>query len=265
MPTITKIAQQKKKKDRYSIFLDGDYAFSVEEDVLVRHALTKGKELSKKDIDEITEKDDYQRAYLMAIQFLSYRMRSADEMHAYLQKKEVNPDWIEQIMTSLTEDKYLEDQRFAEMFVRDRIHQTSKGPQVINRELSAKGVNKENREKALAQFEEDLQKEHAFHWLQKERQKTSKDSLKQREDKLRVKMLQKGYSNAIVTAVFQENPPAVDAEKEQDIFIKQADKLHQKHQKKLSGFDLKMKVKAALYQKGFSSEMIDEYIDNIES
>lgn len=257
--------QQKKKKDRYSIFLDGDYAFSVEEDVLVHHALTKGKELSKKNIDEITEKDDYHRAYLMAIQFLSYRMRSVDEMQAYLRKKEINPNWIEPIMTSLVEDKYLEDQRFAEMFVRDRMHQTSKGPQVINRELLEKGVNKEERETALEQFEDALQKEHAFHWLQKERRKTSKDSLKQREDKLRVKMLQKGYSNAIVTAVFQENPPAVNAEKEQDIFIKQADKLHQKHQKKLSGFDLKMKVKAALYQKGFSSEMIDAYVDNIES
>src|SRR5699024_12774325 len=118
------------------------------------------------------------------------------------------------------------------MIDKDRNHQTSKGPKIINRELAAKSVNKEDRESAIEQFQESQQKEHAFHWLQKERRKTSKDSLKQREDKLRVKMLQKGYPNAIVTAVFQENPPIVDAEKEQDIFIKQADKLHKKNKKK---------------------------------
>lgn len=257
--------QQKRKKDRYSIFLDGEYSFSVEEDVLVQHALTKGKTLTKADIDDITERDDYQRAYLMAIQFLSYRMRSVEEMNAYLQKKEVDAHWISQIIASLIKDQYLDDRRFAEMFVRDRIHQTSKGPQVISKELSEKGVNKEDREAALSQFANNIQEDHAAHWLEKERRKTSKDSLKNREEKLRVKMLQKGYSSNVVTAVFQENPPSVDADEEKNLFIKQADKLYQKHQRKLSGFDLKMKVKSALYQKGFPTELIDEYIDDIES
>lgn len=265
MPTITKIVQQKRKKDRYSIFLEGEYSFSVEEDVLVQHALTKGKTLTQADIDDITQKDDYQRAYLMAIQFLSYRMRSIEEMNAYLQKKEIDPHWIADIIESLLKNQYLDDQRFAEMFVRDRMHQTSKGPQVINRELAEKGVNKQAIDAALVQFSEDIQKEHAAHWLEKERRKRSKDSLKKREEKLRIKMLQRGYSGSVVTAVFQENPPSVDADEERKLFIKQADKIWQKHQKKLSGFDLKMKVKSALYQKGFPAEMIDEYIDTIES
>lgn len=46
MPVITKITAQKKLKDRYNIFTDaGDgekYAFSVDEDVLIKHQLKKG-------------------------------------------------------------------------------------------------------------------------------------------------------------------------------------------------------------------------------
>src|SRR5699024_12416671 len=143
----------------------------------------------------------------MAIQFLSYRMRSIEEMNAYLQKKEIDPHWIADIIESLLKNQYLDDQRFAEMFVRDRMHQTSKGPQVINRELAEKGVNKHAIDAALVQFSEDIQKEHAAHRLEQERRKRSKDSLKKRDATVRIKMLQRGYSGSVGSAACQENPP----------------------------------------------------------
>ncbi|MGV3466194.1 MAG: recombination regulator RecX, partial [Heyndrickxia sp.] len=46
MPIITKITVQKNLSDRYNIYLDEEYAFSVDEDVLTRFQLRKGKELS---------------------------------------------------------------------------------------------------------------------------------------------------------------------------------------------------------------------------
>lgn len=43
MPFITKISTQKKNTERFNIFLDEKYAFSVDADVLVRFDLKKGK------------------------------------------------------------------------------------------------------------------------------------------------------------------------------------------------------------------------------
>lgn len=53
MPFITKISTQKKNTERFNIFLDDKYAFSVDADVLVKFELKKGKELDDLDIIEI--------------------------------------------------------------------------------------------------------------------------------------------------------------------------------------------------------------------
>lgn len=62
MPFITKISTQKKNTERFNIFLDEKYAFSVDADVLVRFDLKKGKELDELDILEIQYGDDVQKS-----------------------------------------------------------------------------------------------------------------------------------------------------------------------------------------------------------
>lgn len=264
MPTITKIAQQKRKKDRYSIFIDEEYTFSVEEDVLVRYDLAKGKSLTKEEIEEITESDTYHRAYLMAINYLSYRMRSIEEMNTYLNKKEVDPGWKEQIIVRLIEEKHLDDTAFANAYVRDRMHQTSKGPRLIERELLSKGINKEIAEESTKQYKPAAQFDKALEWLEKERRKKSQYSFTKQQEKLRLKLIQNGFDADVITEVFEESHAEVDIEKENEIFQKQADKLLRKHQQKLSGFELKMKMKTALYQRRFQKEMIEVYVEQIE-
>ena len=60
----------------------------------------------------------------------------------------------------------------------------------------------------------------------------------------------------------------LDLEKDEDqwteIVTEQGDKLWRKHSNKLTGYDLKSKVKQGLYQKGFPGEVINEYLDKKE-
>ena len=57
MPTITKITTQKKRTDRYNIFLDEKYAFSVDEAVLLKFQLQKGKEIDSFVLSQIQFQD----------------------------------------------------------------------------------------------------------------------------------------------------------------------------------------------------------------
>lgn len=261
MPIITKIELQKKRKDRYSIFLDENYAFSVQEDLLIKFRLRKGLELSNTQIEEITFEDEYKRAYLMAINYLSYRMRTISEMESYLTKKEISRTWTEKIIVKLIENNLLDDQLFANAFVRDRMAHASKGPQQLKQELAAKGVKQAIINEALNQFDFDTQKEIAGNWLRKEQKKRSSHAHHKRMNQLRYKLYQKGFNKDVISEVFAENKSAVDTDREAAIFTKQAEKLWNKHQRKLEGYELQMKVKAALFQKGFQTEMIDDYIE----
>ncbi len=263
MPIITKIAQQKKRKDRYAIYLDEVYAFGVGEDVLIRFQLTKGTTLTEEQVEEITDRDGYQRAYLLAINYLSYRMRTIREMETYLRQKETAPNWLEEVITRLINEKLLDDTVFSHAFVTDRMHYSTKGPRIIEKELMEKGVKRSIATHATLIYEKEAQIEKATKWLEKERRKTTRHSARKREDQLRMKLLQKGFDHEVVSFVFQQNQPEIDMENERLNFTKQADKLYAKHRKKLDGYELRMKIKGSLYQKGFSAELIEEYIGNL--
>src|SRR5699024_8848112 len=116
--------------------------FAISEDVYVKFQIFKGKELSSQDIERIKQADNIQRAYLMAVNYLSYRMRTEMEIRTHLRKKELLDDIVEQVIERLYNEKLLDDTSFAITFVRDRINRTTKGPQVIRQELSEKGIAK---------------------------------------------------------------------------------------------------------------------------
>ena len=54
MTIITKVTSQK-RKGRYNIFVDNEYAFSVSEKILTQFRLLKGTELTSEKIAQIKE------------------------------------------------------------------------------------------------------------------------------------------------------------------------------------------------------------------
>lgn len=264
MQRITKIQQQKKALHRYNIFLNEEYAFSVDEDVLVQYHLHKGMELTKDDVKEIMAHEDVHRHYAQAINYLSYRMRTKAEIRTYLREKEVTPDVIEEIMERLEKERLLDDTSFAEAFVRDRMNQTSKGPRVIVNELRQKGVDGETSKTAVLQYDEEKQFDKAFKWAQKEANKKSQHAVNKRKEQLRQKLTQKGFASGVVSGVMNEIEIDVDEDEEYARLEKQANTLLRRYEKKHEGYELKMKLKAALYNRRFSGTLIDQYLDKLD-
>ena len=51
--TITQITVQKKRKNRCSIFLDDEYAFGLDQDIVLQFGLKKGDQLAEQQIEKI--------------------------------------------------------------------------------------------------------------------------------------------------------------------------------------------------------------------
>lgn len=264
MRTITKIQQQKKSLHRYNIYLNDEYAFGIDEDILVKFQLHKGMTLTESTIEEIMGHEDKHLAYLMAIRYLSYRMRSTKEIETYLRKKEVSPQTIASIMARLQKENLLDDHAFAAAFVRDRMLQTSKGPRVIINELREKGVSQEVAEVAAEQYGLEQQVEKAQKWAIKEVAKKSSHSVRKRKEQLQYKLMQKGFSQEAVQIVMEEVTIEVDEETEKLRLEKQAQRALRRYERKHEGYELKMQIKAALYNRGFSKKLIDEYVDKMK-
>ena len=162
MPIITKISTQKKTDDRYNIYLDEKFAFGVDEEVLIRFDLRKGKELTEQEITQIQYEDEIRKALNSAINYLSFRMRSKLEIHNHLKKKDWEEPVINEVLNKLTELRYVDNLEFSLAYVRTQVNGAKKGPTVIVRELKQKGISAEHIETAMKEFPKEIQIEHAI-------------------------------------------------------------------------------------------------------
>ena len=266
MAVITKITTQQKNQDRFNVFMDygkgkgEEFAFSVDSDVLIKFQLKKGMELDDFSFLEIQYQDDIRKAYNLAINYLTRRMRSEKEIVDYLDQKEVDESVINEVIHRLTAQHYLNDQEYAVAFVRTQANTTDKGPNVIKMDLKEKGIEEAVLLKALEEFPLEQQVEKAMKITVKFYQKNAKDSLKVQKQKLEQLLLRKGYSYEVINiAVIEaEVPKKVDEEMEAVRF--QGEKVHRKYSH-LDGFEYQQKIKQTLYRKGFTMELIERFLE----
>ncbi|WP_273129242.1 recombination regulator RecX [Bacillus weihaiensis] len=264
MPIITKITAQKQTTDRLNIFLDDGsgekYAFSVDQDILIKYNLQKGKELDDLEIMDIQYGDLIKKAYNKALEFLSYRMRSIKEVKDYLLKKEYEEVVCLEVIGKLQEYKYVNDLEFAEAYVRTQWQTNGKGPSVIKRELREKGVHPNFIEEALEPYNQEAQVEEAIGHANKVLKKNHKLSTVQLQQKTEQYLIRKGFPFGIVSIVLEEVNINQDESEEWSALEKHAEKAKRKYQSE-EPYVFKMKMKQFLYRKGFPLELIDKYLE----
>lgn len=268
MPIISKISIQKHNKDRYSIFTDSgrgeEYAFSVDEDVLIKYQLKKGMELDDLAVMEMLFQDDIRKAFNTAINYLAHRMRSEAEVRDYLKKKEVAEPVIKEAIHKLYDLKFLNDEEFALAYVRTQINTTDKGAGVIKLELKEKGIAPAIITNVVDEVSFDDQLEKAIKLSEKYAQKNKKDSSRILKQKIEQMLQRKGYAFPIIRAALEQTEVEKEDDGEMDALRYQGEKLHNKYVK-LPTREYRQKIKMALYRKGFPMELIDEFIAEKEN
>ena len=140
MPQITAIKVNKKRPNRRSIFIDGQFAFTVSEGIFFQHNLEEGGELPDKQIKELTTADEFDKAKQAAVNLLSYRPRSIKEVSNRLVHKGWNKDLADRVTGELVDKGYLNDEEFAAIFARDKAKNKCLGPVALKSELIKTGV-----------------------------------------------------------------------------------------------------------------------------
>ncbi|WP_100489041.1 RecX family transcriptional regulator [Sporolactobacillus pectinivorans] len=264
MPVIIQIRADEKESGFYNIDIAQDdgqtMTLNIHEDVLVHDELRKGLSLSDGQLNRLRREAEGIRAYHAGLRYLSYRMRSVHEMKEYLGKKEFSPGQIAFALQQLRDEKLLDDQAFAESFIRTRIQLSTKGPQMIYRELLQAGVDQEIAAESDTLFPEDDQLDHARKYLTKQLAsvKNKKSSVEAKQVLSRL-LMQRGYSRKISDQVIGELESFLE-ENEKSALAYQGEKAMQKF-KKFNGSEFTQKVKAYLYRKGFPADAIMSFIE----
>lgn len=128
---------------RSNIYLDGKFAFSLDNEVIVKELLKVDRELSSKEIDLLTKSDQFQRCLNAAFQFLSYRPRSESETRQRLKRRGYEEEYIDKVVDKLKHLELLDDTAFAEYWKQNRSSFRPRSQRMIKMELRRKGVENE--------------------------------------------------------------------------------------------------------------------------
>lgn len=261
MSVITKITQQKKDSERYNIFLDEKYAFSVHETVLVKFGLTKGMFLEDWTIDEMVYEDEVSKAFNRGLHFLGFRMRSEFEVKTKLLEAGHGEAVVLEAIVKLRKLGFLDDESFSEALLQTQKKTSSKGPKAIQQELQRKGIGKELQDKILDTYSEEEQVEVARKLAEKAAASNRSMPPRQLQQRIQNALLRKGYSFDIIQQALAD----IDFEREDDewetITASVGEKAWRRYSSKFSGWDLHNRVKQAMYQKGIPFEHIDDFIE----
>jgi regulatory protein len=150
---ITGIKLQKKNRNRVNIYINGEFSFGLSR--FTAAWLKEGMELSDEKISDLLEQDKFEVAYQRALNYLKYREHSREEILRYLRKNKVSEEVAEQVTTRLQENGLLDDVRFTQMWIENRIEYRPRSRRALRLELRRHGIDDEIIEQSLTTVDEN--------------------------------------------------------------------------------------------------------------
>lgn len=196
---VTDIKQQVKRADRYSIYVDDKYAFSLSESELLATGLRTGQEFSETELTELKDKAILDKAYDRALNLIMRRPRSEWELRDYLKRKYYDDPVIQEILNKLSVRGFINDKDFAKRWVENRRLLKSTSKRRLHQELRQKRVADEVIQEVLDADETD-EREVLRELVTKKRQQSKyQDNLK-----LMQYLSRQGYSYNDIKSVIDE-------------------------------------------------------------
>ena len=204
--TITRLDPQDNNADRVSVFLDGEFAFGIHEDLVVRHGLRVGTRLTLEDIREIESDEAYVDAKQTALDYLAYKPRTEQEVRRKLRKQDVSRPVVDDVIARLYELEYLDDESYAHDYAHNRFSSKKYGPVRIRRELEERGIDRHLAEAAVDELFSEKSAEGAA-WAHAEKRwprLADEDDPRRRRQKLYRYLRRRGFTADTIRPILDE-------------------------------------------------------------
>lgn len=139
---VTEVTAQKNNKHRVSVFVDNEYAFSLDETDAVMLKIKPGRELTEADMTRCIMECNYTKARDYSLNILSARPMTQKQLSDKLKEKGYDEAVVTEVKNELILLGYLNDYDYAELFLE---HCISKmwGKKKIRYEMKQKGISDE--------------------------------------------------------------------------------------------------------------------------
>jgi regulatory protein len=246
----------KLKSNKYSVLID-DVNVKLYDDVIVKYELLRTKEIDEKLFKEITDYNDKLEAYYKSLKYITKKLRTEKEIYKYLEK-DYDKKVIFETIDRLKKMGYLNEELYLKAYVSDQINMSLVGPNKIKKDLTALGYKEEDIIEYIDNIDRDV-------WISKIEKLVNKKLNGNRnlgvlklKDKIRYDLGNLGFYKYMIDDVLN----SIDVKDDLIVLEKKYNKCNRKLSKKFDGSELDYQIRIKLYQKGFNSNVIDEFIQN---
>lgn len=250
---IIKIINIEKDKRTYLVTTNED-TYRFDEDTIVKHFIVKDKEFTKKEFKKILQDLEQNALFNKTLKYLTYGERTTYEIKEYLK----DDSRADKIINRLKALGYLDDEKYALKYL-DYCYNNCKGPIYLQAKLKEKGVANSIIENTLTKYAVDMEVEVINSFLAKELKNIKHLPVIAQKRQLLDHLIRRGFSSEVINP--QLNSLEIIDESDETLrreFEKQKIKMQAKN---LSEYEMKQKIIAYLFSKGYEYQKIIEIIE----
>ncbi len=244
-----KIEKIKKNGKKYIIILDNGLEIKTFDDVIINNGLLYNKIIDDDLLDKINKENDYYNIYYKVVNYISKKLRSEKEIIDFLDKNNILDK--NKIINKLKSINLINDLNFAKAYISDRINLSNDGIYKIKNDLLKHNIDLGIIDNELSKIDDEIINKKIEKLINK-KIKNSKYTGFKLKYKVVNELINLGYDKSKISEIYDN----LDI-KNDDLIIKEYNKLYNQLSKKYQGKELEYKINVKLYNKGFTKEEID--------
>ena len=195
---ITNIEQQKKNKNRMSIYIDNEYAFGLNISIYEKYNLKKNMEVTEDFIQEVLINEEKNKAVNQGLKILTASQKTEKEVRDKLGVLDFEKDIIDYAVDYLKDQRYINDEQYTESFIKDQLNFSKDGRRKIRTKLYRKGIDMETVDRKISEIDDDVFIENALFVARKRLKTMTFGDEHERDQKIFRFLFYKGYDFDIV-------------------------------------------------------------------
>lgn len=189
------------KKNIYNVYLSNGEVLELDESVITNNELLLKKRIDNDLYDKLKRDNKICILVNASIKYINVRLRSIKEIKDYLLKKEDDTDLIDEVISRLIKMGYLDDRRFTEAYIKDKLNFTFWGDYKIINELNKLGISSLDIENNIDLLNDDILNERMRKIIDKDIRTNKKYSGLKLKNKIYNHLLTSGYSKEKVISL----------------------------------------------------------------
>ncbi|WP_461488110.1 regulatory protein RecX [Pontibacter sp. HJ8] len=137
-------------------------------------------------------------ALIKAAAYCAYQERTQQEVRSKLYSYGLEPDDVEELIVRLSQEKMLDEERYARSYVRGKYGLKKWGRRKITQGLKAKGISDYCIKQGLKEIDFEVYEQNLLHLLEKKNSTEKEKNPFARRQKLTYFLVSKGYENDLV-------------------------------------------------------------------